>query len=135
MVNTDPSAATARKHLLPLGHYPRYCKYLWGDDVADLTRRFMLKATGAFGASMLSAGSGVAAAAGRGRDASSAGAAPPAPSASSITYLFLNREEAAFIESAVSRLIPADAKWPGALELGVSNFIDKQLTGAWGMAG
>jgi gluconate 2-dehydrogenase gamma chain len=49
-----------------------------------------------------------------------------------MTYLFLNREEAAFIESAVSRLIPADAKWPGALEAGVSNFIDKQLSGAWG---
>jgi hypothetical protein len=25
MVKTDPSAATARKRLLPLGHYPRHC--------------------------------------------------------------------------------------------------------------
>ena len=33
---------------------------------------------------------------------------------------------------AAARLIPADAKWPGALEAGVPNYIDKQLAGAWG---
>jgi gluconate 2-dehydrogenase gamma chain len=81
---------------------------------------------------MLSAAGGVAAAAAQRPDISSAGAARPAPNAPSITYLFFNREEAAFIESAVSRLIPADAKWPGAFETGVSNFIDKQLAGSWG---
>ena len=32
----------------------------------------------------------------------------------------------------MARLIPADAKWPGALEAGVPNYIDKQLAGAWG---
>jgi hypothetical protein len=32
----------------------------------------------------------------------------------------------------VSRLIPADDQWPGALEAGVPNYIDKQLGGAWG---
>ena len=48
------------------------------------------------------------------------------------TYLFLNADEAAFIESAIARLIPADDRWPGALEAGVANFIDKQLGGAWG---
>jgi gluconate 2-dehydrogenase gamma chain len=88
--------------------------------VANLTRRFMLKATGAIGASMLSAGGDTAAAAAQRQ------AVPPT------TYMFLNREEAAFIESAVARLIPADAKWPGALEAGVPNYIDKQLAGAWG---
>jgi gluconate 2-dehydrogenase gamma chain len=133
MVNTDLSTTTARKRLLSTKHYRRYRKYLWGGDVADMTRRFILRATGAVGASMLSAGGGAAAAAAAQRqDPSSAGAARPAPNAPSITYLFFNREEAAFIESAVSRLIPADAKWPGALEVGVSNFIDKQLAGAWG---
>jgi len=48
------------------------------------------------------------------------------------TYLFLNADEAAFIEAAVARLIPADDKWGGALEAGVPNYIDKQLAGAWG---
>ena len=48
------------------------------------------------------------------------------------TYLFFNTDEAAFIEAAVARLIPADDRWPGALEAGVPNYIDKQLNGAWG---
>ena len=48
------------------------------------------------------------------------------------TYLFFNREEAAFIEAAVARLIPGDNEWGGALEAGVPNYIDKQLAGAWG---
>jgi gluconate 2-dehydrogenase gamma chain len=91
----------------------------------------MLKATGAIGASMLSARGGVAATA-QERDTSSSGAARIAPSAPPTTYIFLNREEAAFIESAVARLIPVDAKGPGALEAGVPNYIDKQLAGAWG---
>jgi gluconate 2-dehydrogenase gamma chain len=98
--------------------------------MTDLTRRFMLKATGALGASMLSA-AGAAGTAQR-PDASPSGAAHAVPKASSTTYVFLNREEAAFIESAVARLIPADTDWPGALEAGVPNYIDKQLAGAWG---
>ncbi|MBV8360801.1 MAG: gluconate 2-dehydrogenase subunit 3 family protein [Deltaproteobacteria bacterium] len=48
------------------------------------------------------------------------------------TYIFFNPEEAAFIEAAVARLIPADEEWGGALEAGVPNYIDKQLVGAWG---
>ena len=99
--------------------------------MADLTRRFILGATGAIGASILSAAGGAAAAAAAQRQAtSSAGAARPPPNAPSITYLFFNREEAAFIEGAISHLIPADAKWPGALEVGVSNFIDIPFTAA-----
>jgi gluconate 2-dehydrogenase gamma chain len=80
------------------------------------------------GASLLPA----AGAAARGLDAPSSGAAHKALNASPATYLFLNREEAAFIESAVAHLIPSDPKWPGALEAGVSNYIDKQLASAWG---
>ena len=56
----------------------------------------------------------------------------PTPQAQSTTYLFLNAEEAAFIEAAVARLIPNDDEWAGALEAGVPNYIDKQLAGAWG---
>jgi gluconate 2-dehydrogenase gamma chain len=100
--------------------------------VADMTRRFMLKATGALGASLLSTGRGVSAAAGQGGVTPSSGAAGAAPSTPPTTYLFLNSEEAAFIESAVARLIPVDPKWPGALKAGVPNYIDKQLAGAWG---
>ena len=46
-------------------------------------------------------------------------------------YLFFNREEAKFIESAVARLIPSDEN-PGGIEAGVPNYLDKQLGGAWG---
>jgi gluconate 2-dehydrogenase gamma chain len=47
-------------------------------------------------------------------------------------YLFFNADEAAFIEAAVARLIPADEHWQGALEAGAANYIDNQLGGAWG---
>jgi gluconate 2-dehydrogenase gamma chain len=100
--------------------------------VADMTRRLMLKATGAIGASLLSAGSGVSVAAAQAEVAPSSGAAHTEPDGPPITYIFLNRDEAAFIEGAVARLIPVDSKWPGALEAGVPNYIDKQLAGAWG---
>ncbi len=50
------------------------------------------------------------------------------------TYIFFNPDEAAFVEAAVSRLIPPDEEWGGALEAGVPNYMDKQLAGAWGRA-
>jgi gluconate 2-dehydrogenase subunit 3-like protein len=40
------------------------------------------------------------------------------------TCIFFNPDEAAFVEAAVSRLIPADERWGGALEAGVPNYID-----------
>lgn len=54
------------------------------------------------------------------------------PAARKTPYLFFNAQEAAFIEAAVARLIPADDLGPGALEAGVAQFIDGQLGGAWG---
>src|SRR5271163_3000247 len=104
----------------------------FGDSsVTDLTRRLMLKATGAFGASLVSAGACVAAATTQETDASSSSAlrAGPRPT----TYLFLNGDEASFVEAVVARLIPEDDQWPGALNAGVPNYIDKQLAGAWGV--
>jgi gluconate 2-dehydrogenase gamma chain len=47
-------------------------------------------------------------------------------------YLFFTPEEAAFIEAAISRLIPKDELGPGALEAGVAVFIDRQLAGPYG---
>jgi gluconate 2-dehydrogenase gamma chain len=51
----------------------------------------------------------------------------PAPA-----YQFLNGDEAAFVEAAVDTLIPADEVGPGALELGVATFIDRQLSSGYG---
>ncbi|HTO56530.1 MAG TPA: gluconate 2-dehydrogenase subunit 3 family protein [Pseudomonadales bacterium] len=59
--------------------------------------------------------------------------AAPAPSAvERPLYVFFNAAEADFIEAAVERLIPADETGPGALQAGVTNYLDKQLGGAWG---
>jgi gluconate 2-dehydrogenase gamma chain len=80
--------------------------------MVEISRRAMFKAAGVVGAAILP----------------KPGAAAGAPS----TYLFFNSIEAAFIEAAVARLIPADDQWPGAIEAGVPNYIDKQLVGAWG---
>jgi gluconate 2-dehydrogenase gamma chain len=49
-------------------------------------------------------------------------------------YQFFTPEEAAFIEAAVARLIPADDLGPGAKEAGVPTFIDRQLAGSYGRA-
>ncbi len=47
-------------------------------------------------------------------------------------YAFFTAPESAFVEAAVSRLIPKDELGPGALEAGVSYFIDQQLAGTFG---
>ncbi|MET0497139.1 MAG: gluconate 2-dehydrogenase subunit 3 family protein [Steroidobacteraceae bacterium] len=47
-------------------------------------------------------------------------------------YEFFNGDEAAFIESVVDTFIPKDDVGPGALELGVAIFIDRQLNSGYG---
>jgi len=53
--------------------------------------------------------------------------AAPAP-----VYTFLNVQEIAFLEAALDTLIPADESGPGALEVGVLVFMDRQLGGEFG---
>ena len=55
--------------------------------------------------------------------------------AQDLRYTFFNPDDAAFVEAAVERLIPADEHGPGALQAGVPIFIDRQLAGAWGTGG
>ena len=47
-------------------------------------------------------------------------------------YTFFNADEAAFVEAACARLIPADDLGPGALEADAPYFIDQQLAGSYG---
>jgi gluconate 2-dehydrogenase gamma chain len=49
-------------------------------------------------------------------------------------YQFFSTEEIAFIEAAISRLIPNDELGPGAREAGVGIFLDRQLMGSFGSA-
>jgi gluconate 2-dehydrogenase gamma chain len=58
--------------------------------------------------------------------------APESPPAGG--YQFFTADEAAFMEAAVDRLIPADELGPGAKQAGVAIFIDRQLLGAYGAA-
>lgn len=55
---------------------------------------------------------------------------PPAPEPGQLSYL--TADEAAFLDAAVSRLIPADDLGPGAKEAGVTFFIDQQMAGPFG---
>src|SRR6201997_3422582 len=57
--------------------------------------------------------------------------APQAVDAGS-SWSWFPEAEAAFINAAVARLIPADDLGPGAVEAGVPTFIDRQLAGAYG---
>ncbi|THD64817.1 gluconate 2-dehydrogenase subunit 3 family protein [Phenylobacterium sp.] len=47
-------------------------------------------------------------------------------------YVYFNADEAAFIEAAALRMIPADPTGPSALEAGVPLFIDRQMAGDYG---
>ncbi len=85
--------------------------------MSKISRRSLLKGVGAAGVTVV-----VGACDRRPDDA--AGARPQ--------YLFFTPDEAAFVEAAVARLIPADETGPGALEADVPLFIDRQLAGSWG---
>src|SRR5580700_3283783 len=105
----------------------------------DMSRRALVKAAGMVSASLLPRALSSTAASGQEHAAPPASSSGPSAAVAATpaavqptTYLFLNNDEAAFIEAAVGRLIPADPQWPGGIEAGVPNYIDKQLGGAWG---
>lgn len=60
------------------------------------------------------------------------GTAATEPHAGGSGYEFFNVDESAFIEAAVDTLIPSDSKGPGAKELGVAIYIDRQMAGGYG---
>jgi gluconate 2-dehydrogenase gamma chain len=93
-------------------------------------RRDFLKTVGTVGASGIAAAVGVDGVEAQTRP--TAPATPASAAAVSHAYTFLTAPEAAFIEAAVDRLIPADDLTPGGTDCGVAVFIDRQLAGAWG---
>jgi len=56
----------------------------------------------------------------------------PAAVDTGATWTWFTEAEAAFIDAAVARLIPADDLGPGGVEAGVPVFIDRQLAGPYG---
>ena len=97
----------------------------------DTNRRNFLKTLGTVGATGVVAAVGVDAPVGAEPQATPA-AATAASTPVSHAYTFFTPPEAAFIEAAVDRLIPADDLTPGGTDCGVAVFIDRQLAGAWG---
>src|SRR4029077_2379295 len=101
-----------------------------GKTMSEKSRRNFLKSAAALGAA-IPAGAATAQAkapshADHGTHAAPKGAAQPRP------YMFLSQAEVAFIDAAVSHLIPKDELGPGAKEAGVTYFIDQQLFGGYG---
>ena len=50
-------------------------------------------------------------------------------------YNSLTQPEVQFLDAAVERLIPTDELGPGARDAGVTCYIDRQLSGTWGVHG
>jgi len=94
-------------------------------------RRDFLKTVGTVGATGIAAAVGAESPADGQTPAGRVRPDPPVPPVSH-AYTFLTAPEAAFIEAAVDRLIPADDLTPGGTDCGVATFIDRQLAGAWG---
>ena len=86
--------------------------------MSKISRRGLIKQAGAAGAVVLTPAmlaGGAAAQPSVGVAQAPRPAAPPrASNQPPITYVFFNAAEAAFLEAAVARLIPADDQWPGA---------------------
>src|SRR5450755_3507594 len=64
-------------------------------------------------------------------------AEPAAPAATAVApqpagYTFLSLDEAAFVESLVDHMVPADEISPKGTDLGINVYIDRALAGAWG---
>jgi gluconate 2-dehydrogenase gamma chain len=98
---------------------------------AGVSRRELLKLVGAASAGTLPLASAAAS-----EQSSPADPTPCGPTAATPPttprYTFFNFEEVLFIEAAVDTLIPADEVGPGALELGVPSFIDRQMSSGYG---
>lgn len=60
------------------------------------------------------------------------GLADSPPGIEGTEFKYFTADERAFIEAAVSRLIPNDDVGPGAVEAGVPFFLDRQLAGPYG---
>lgn len=96
------------------------------NSAAKVNRRNLLKMAGAAGAGALPV-VGVAAGEEPMQMPGKTAAAAAVP-----VYGFFNSQEAQFIEAAIDTLIPSDEVGPGARELGVASFIDRQMNSGYG---
>jgi gluconate 2-dehydrogenase gamma chain len=94
-----------------------------------ITRREMLQTSALAGSASAVSWFGIRA--GQAAPATTNPATTPVPTGS---YSYFTTAEAAFVDAAIGRLIPADELGPGAREASVAIFIDRQLVGSYGRA-
>ena len=101
---------------------------------SSVSRRRFLSAGAAVGSTLALGGPAVEAKSISGEMPWAPGVANAPKPVSAGSYEFFSTEEAAFIDAAISRLIPNDDLGPGAKEAGVALFLDRQLVGPFGKA-
>jgi gluconate 2-dehydrogenase gamma chain len=92
-------------------------------------RRNFLKGT-VIGGAAAAAAQGIVASTELARAQQESGTATAAPTAPG--YVFLNLEEAAFVEALVDHMVPADELGPKGTDIGINVYIDRSLAGGWG---
>jgi gluconate 2-dehydrogenase gamma chain len=97
------------------------------DKDEGFSRRDFLKSTVAGGAAAASTGLAPPAQA----QSAAAGAAAPVAAAPA-GYAFFNPDEAAFVETLVDHMVPADELTPRGTDIGINTYIDRALAGGWG---
>ena len=100
----------------------------------ELSRRKLLSGSGALGSALVFGASSGDARKIAGKVPWEPGEANAPEPVQSGPYQFLSKDEVAFLDSVVARLIPKDELGPGAKEAGVTTFIDRQLAGQYGKA-
>lgn len=118
-------------HRLAEGSHADGCRALHADKVAWSRRKALIVGVGTLAAAGLTPAASWANVA----DVEASGASlAPLERATPRAYAFFTAAEAAFIDAALQRLIPADELGAGAVEAGVTRFIDRQLAGPFGQA-
>jgi gluconate 2-dehydrogenase gamma chain len=100
-------------------------------DDGQTSRRLFLANTIALAPLAALAAGRTAAQPSKGEELPSSAPAPDHPSVPDYRPAFFTTVEWAFINAACARLIPADEHGPGAIELGVPQYIDRQMGTPW----
>src|SRR4051812_38381824 len=94
--------------------------------------RQVVSATAAVPLAPVLAGGAVTSALAANAAAASTGACKPEPADNAAAYISLSREEAAFVETMVNIMCPADEMTPNGVDCGLPVYIDRQLAGDFG---
>jgi gluconate 2-dehydrogenase gamma chain len=106
---------------------------MMSSDEPDSSRRNFIK--GAASLAPLAALVGTGAGAAVSESSTNGAPAAPHPAKSDYSPTYFTPDEWAFLNAACARLIPKDEHGPGAVDLGVPQYIDRQMSTAWADGG